>query len=281
MVTRGDYPPDAVEACKAVLIELVHMMGEFRDHMVVVRGWVPGLLFPEAPEPHVGTLDIDLALNFAKIADESYRTILHALQARGYRQDPRQPFRFFRDVPMQGGRSMVVEVDLLAGEYGGTGPGHRTQPVQDARARKARGCDLVFADTVSVTVDGEFPEGGRDRVGFSVAGIVPFLVMKGMALADRLKEKDAYDIIYCVRHYPGGSLRLAEVFRPHLTHGLVREGLGKIRRQFLSVEHAGPRWVADFQETRDPEERAIEQRRAFELVTAWLDALGIEPWSGD
>jgi hypothetical protein len=67
-------------------------------------------------------------------------------------------------------------------------------------------------------------------------------------------------------------LKLAEVFRPHLTHGLVREGLGKIRRQFLSVEHAGPRWVADFNETRDPEERAIEQRRAFELVTAWLDA---------
>jgi hypothetical protein len=75
-------------------------------------------------------------------------------------------------------------------------------------------------------------------------------------------------------------LKLAEVFRPHLTQGLVREGLEKIRRQFLSVEHAGPRRVADFNETRDPEERVIEQRRAFELVTAWLDALGIEPWSG-
>lgn len=90
--------------------------------------------------------------------------------------------------------------------------------------------------------------------------------MKGMALAVRLKEKDAYDIVYCVRHYPDGTLKLAEVFRPHLTHGLVREGLGKIRRQFLSVEHAGPRWVADFNETRDPEERVIEQRRAVRAI---------------
>lgn len=176
MVTRGDFAPDVVEACKAVLIELVHVVGEFRDNMVVVGGWVPCLLFPKAPEPHVGTLDIDLALNFARITDESYRTILHALQTGGYRQDPTQPFRFFRDVPVQGRAAMVVEVDLLAGEYGGTGPGHRTQPVQDARARKARGCDLVFADTVSVTVDGELPGGGRDRVDLSVAGIVPFPV---------------------------------------------------------------------------------------------------------
>lgn len=38
MVTRRDYTPDAVEACKAVLIELVHLMGDFRDQMVVVGG---------------------------------------------------------------------------------------------------------------------------------------------------------------------------------------------------------------------------------------------------
>ena len=34
-----------------------------------------------------------------------------------------------------------------------------------------------------------------------VAAIVPWLVMKGMALADRLKEKDAYDVYCCVNVY--------------------------------------------------------------------------------
>jgi hypothetical protein len=104
--------------------------------------------------------------------------------------------------------------------------------------------------------------------------------MKGMALADRLKEKDAYDIFYCVRYYPGGPAELAAASRPHLASKLVREGLEKIRKQFFSVDHVGPKWVADFFELTDPEERAIMQRRAYEVLTAWLDTLGIEPWHG-
>ena len=154
MVTRRDYTAEAAEACKAVLIELIHLMGEFRDHVVVVGGWVPALLLPEAPERHAGTLDIDLALDFTQVPEDSYGTILRTLSARGYRQDPAQPFRFLREVKMSGRQPVVVEVDLLAGEYGGTGPGHRTQPIQDARARIARGCDLVFSEPVQVSLEG-------------------------------------------------------------------------------------------------------------------------------
>lgn len=278
MVSRRDYTAEAIEACKTVLVELIHLMGEFRDHLVVVGGWVPGLLLPNAQEPHVGTTDIDLALDFRNISDDTYQTLLQALTARGYRQDPEQPFKFYRDVPMPGPKALTVEVDLLAGEYGGTGPGHRTQSVQDARARKARGCDLAFANPIRVSLEGSLPGGGRDRVTFQVARIAPWLVMKGMALEDRLKEKDAYDIYYVVRYYPGGTAGLVDAFRPHLDSGLVREGLGKIRSKFMSVDHVGPRLVADFLEITDPEERAITERRAYEMIRAWLDALGVDPW---
>ena len=167
-------------------------------------------------------------------------------------------------------------VDLLAGEYGGTGRSSRTQPIQDARARKARGCDLAFEKPEAIQLEGHLPEGGRDSVTLRVAGVVPWLVMKGMALADRVKEKDAYDVYIAVRNYPGGIPALAEAFQEHLAHGLVREGLAKVRRAFLSVDRVGPKWVADFLEISDPEERAIIQRRAYELVTAWLDRLKIE-----
>jgi hypothetical protein len=37
---------------------------------------------------------------------------------------------------------------------------------------------------------------------------VPFFVMKGMALHDRLKEKDAWDIYYCTKNYTGGIDKL-------------------------------------------------------------------------
>lgn len=276
MVSRRDYTAEAVAACRSVLIEVIHLLGELREHAVVVGGWVPALLFPDASEPHAGTLDIDLALNFARIPEASYRTILEGLTDRGYRQDAANPFRFFREVPVAGRPPVTVEVDLLAGEYGGTGPGHRTQAVQDVRARKARGCDLAFPDPVQVSLEGELPGGGRDRVAFRVAGIVPWLVMKGMALADRLKAKDAYDITYCLRHVPGGAAALAGIFRPHLDRRLVREGLQKIRSQFRSVDHVGPRSVADFLEIVEPEERLIAQRQAFELVASFLDATEVD-----
>lgn len=280
MVTRDTYGDDAVRACEAVLIEVTHLLGEFRDHVVLVGGWVPGLLFAQADEQHAGSLDIDLAFDLRSIPPKTYQTILQALAARGYEQDPQQPFRFFRTVALDGGTAISVEVDLLAGEYGGTGKSRRTQKIQDVQARKARGVDLVFESPVPVQVTGQIPGGARDQVTVRVAAIVPFLVMKGMALADRIKEKDAYDIVYCLRNYPGGLSALAEECRPHLGNGLVREGLGKIRSKFASVDQVGPRWVADFEALTDPDERAILQRRSYEEVNQWLDMLAIGPWEG-
>ena len=143
MTTRRDYNAEALRATRTVLIELMQVLGEFRDHVVVVGGSVPGLLLHDPVEPHIGTLDIDLAFDFRNIPEASYQTLLKALTRRGYRQGG-QPFQFFRDVPFSDRDPIIVEVDLLAGEYGGTGRSHRTQVVQDARARKTRGCDLVF-----------------------------------------------------------------------------------------------------------------------------------------
>ena len=100
---------------------------------------------------------------------------------------------------------------------------------------------------------------------------MPFLVMKGMALADRLKEKDPWDIYYCVRNYPGGLDALAEEVRPHARRGLVREGLGKIANAFASVDHIGPVSVADFEEVSDLEERAFLCRDAYEWINAMLE----------
>ena len=253
------------------------MLGEFRDHIAVIGGWVPALLLPAA-QGQVRTVDVDLAVDFAHVSDETYATLLQVLQSRGYRQDDRQPFRFFKAVKTDDGPPVEVEVDLLAGEYGGTGKGHRTQPVQDVRARKARGVDLVFEHHVHVQVEGRLPNGARDVVTIKVANVVAFLVMKGMALHDRRKEKDCYDVLFCAANYPGGVEALAEVFRPHTGNRLVAEGLAKIRSKFLSPDHFGPIAVSDFLEIDDPAERAIVARDAYERVSALLDQLCVEPW---
>jgi hypothetical protein len=272
MVSKKDYSKEAVEAARSVMIELVHLLGEYRDHMVVIGGWVPQLLLPQTGTPHVGSLDVDIALNHRTMTEEGYRTIREALKERGY-VEGKQPFAFVRTVK-QGGSKFDIEVDFLAGEYEGTGRSRRHQKVQDIKARKARGCDLAFEMTAEVEVKGQLPEGGRDTVSIRLASIVPFLVMKGMALSDRLKEKDAYDIYYSVANYPGGLDTLVDEIRPHIDHGLVREGLEKIASKFSSENDMGPKFVADFEEIDDHEDRALRQRDAYERIHYVLKELG-------
>ena len=68
-VTFRDYSADQVEAAKSVLIELVHLLGQYRDDIVVVGGWVPHLLLPQYPLQHVGSIDVDLALNHRNLLE--------------------------------------------------------------------------------------------------------------------------------------------------------------------------------------------------------------------
>lgn len=242
--------------------------------MVLIGGWVPEMLLATKDNPHVGSTDIDIALNHRTLREEGYKTIHELLLSRGYRQG-RQPYIFLRSVKL-GGQEIDVQVDLLAGEYEGTGRSHRHQRIQGVFARKVRGCDLAFEMASSVTIRGKLPGGGRDSVTIRVASVVPFLVMKGIALNERLKEKDAYDIYYCLRNYPGGIDGLVEEFRPHIHHGLVREGLEQIAHHFASENHIGPKFVADFEEVMDSEEREILQRDVYERVSYLLEKLGIK-----
>ena len=74
-------------------------------------------------------------------------------------------------------------------------------------------------------------------------------------------------------NYPGGIDALAEEFRPHLNHGLVKEGLQKIAGKFSSEKEFGPKSVADFEEIDDPDEQERIQRDAYERVNALLNKL--------
>ncbi|MCP4149218.1 MAG: hypothetical protein GY757_15835 [bacterium] len=102
--------------------------------------------------------------------------------------------------------------------------------------------------------------------------------MKGMAIWDRYSEKDAYDIYFSIKNYPGGLKILEEHFKPHLSNKLVQEGLGKIRAKFSEIDFPGPVWVASFFEIEDKEEREQVKRDVFERVNAFLDVLDIESY---
>lgn len=262
-----------VQACRKVLLEVMTILGSHREHIVIVGGFVPPLLTKR--DDYVGTIDVDLALDHTRIPPRSYETIVAALLRADYEPDPEREFRFYRTVEM-GQETVRIAVDLLAREYSGTSAEEWNQPIQGAQALKARGADLAFSDYREVVVRGALPDGVETELPMKIAGIVPYLTMKGMALWGRNKEKDAYDVYFCMRHYPGGIEALIEEIRKHSEAPLVREGLGRIRAKFLAVGDTGPVWTARtaMQGARDE----MIERDAFELVNAVLGRAGVKPW---
>ena len=173
------------------------------------------------------------------------------------------------------GIEVSVQVDLLSGEYEGTGKSHRHQKIQEIRTRKVRGCDLAFNNPIELTIEGNLPGGAKDSVVLKVASIVSFLIMKAIVLDDRLKEKDAYDIYYCLKQYSDKLDDLVAEFEPHLKNSLIQEGLAKLAKNFEAVDHTGPKFVAAFEEVTDEEDRKLIERDAFERVNYLLQKLGI------
>jgi len=280
MVRQSGYAPPEVQACLSILVEIMTILGEFRENIVIVGGNVPPLLIQSAEVKHPGTMDIDLALDKRHIGNDTYKTIVETLKARGYYQkEGEQPFIFYRDITTETGKVIPVEIDLLASEYGGTGSHHCHQTIQDAQARKARGCDLVFSNPVEVPVKGKLPNGAIHEVMVKIPSIGAFLAMKGTALWGRTKEKDAYDIYYCCRYYPGGMAALVGDMRPLTSNRLAREGLGEIMARFRDIDAIGPVGVANFLEIDDREERLRIQREAFEIINTLMTELRIEPFS--
>jgi hypothetical protein len=60
MITRRDYIGVKVDASLSVLIELMQLLGEYRDNIVLIGGWVPEFLISKKDEPFIGSLDVDL-----------------------------------------------------------------------------------------------------------------------------------------------------------------------------------------------------------------------------
>lgn len=275
--TQSDFTGDETEACRRVLIELSNIFSQFEDKMALVGGWVPFFLIEQNIEKHVGTLDVDLCFDFAEISEDKYETIEKILKDNAYYQNKGQhgKFQWLKDVQISDS-TITVTIDLLCGEYGESGKHAQLQTVQDVKMRTARGSDLIFQSKnrfVKKNLSGMNLQGRQDTVTINVANGVAFIVMKGMALG-RGKNKDAYDIVYTIEHYSGGVSQLVSEFQVDLEHGLVKEGLNKIRNKFGSSDHVGPSDVADFKELEDADERKLCQQHSFQIVDELLAALG-------
>jgi len=274
-----DYDTRTTAAVKTVLIEIGQILGSFKGKFAIIGGAVPWLLLGNEDMPHVGTLDVDLSLDAEALGDGEYVTLIEALQEHGYRQrHGLRRFQLARQIATgDGGASIDIIVDFLMPRDAEI---VKNVPplISDFAVQRADGADLAVRFYQLVAISGPMPSGGTNRVEIAVCSIPALLAMKGHAIEGRYKQKDAYDIYYCIRNYPGGSEALAEECRPLLEYASGAAGYGFIAGKFDTADGFGPLCVRRFVEEtnvlgdREPEQW---QQDAFGQVDAWLRALGL------
>lgn len=265
-----DYSEGQKTAAYMVLGEIVNLLDEFSDHIRIIGGWVPTLLYPESD--HIGSIDVDVLLNQLEIKKaESYKTINRLLMKNGYVKHPEKYFTFVKTVAVQG-VSYDVDVDFLSGKYGGDG-GNVSKHIDGIKALPATGGNFAFEfPPTDVKIEYKRPDGALDRGHVNVISIVPYLVMKAMALG-RGKPKDAYDIYCTINNYHGGVKALATEFTPYIDKELVQKMKEKLQDKFASVDHAGPADIASFFGITDEDEIARIKQDAYQKVKYLVDKL--------
>ena len=265
-----DYNEGQKAAAHRVLVELVNLFNEYRDDIRIVGGWVPDLMFPE--EGHVGSVDVDVLINHIKLKDSGYLTMSKILLRNGYEEHPDKSFSFIKRVQVDG-IDYDVDVDILAGMYGGTQKKKRSQHVQGVKALKATGGDFAFEfDPQMIRVEAERTDGALDVARVNVIAVVPYFVMKTAAMG-RGKAKDAYDLYFLVKHYHDGMDGLAKLFEDYRESRIILEMKEKLSEKFASPNHAGPADVAAFLDLVDEEEVALTKRDAYEQIQALIHRL--------
>lgn len=265
-----DYSEGQRDAAHRVLVELCSLFTQYQDDIRIIGGWVPELLFPD--QGHVGSVDVDMLINHLTLEDEGYQTMARILLKNGYKQHPEKYFSFIKEVVVNG-VPFDVDVDILAGMYGGTRRGKHSQHIQGLKAMKATGGDFAFKfEPRQVKLEAPRPDGAIDMARVNVVALVPYFVMKTAAMG-RGKAKDAYDIYFLIKHYPGGAKQLALEFSGSSETPIVREMREKLSEKFASVDHAGPVDVANFMDLSDEQEIEMIHRDAFEQVQALLSSI--------
>ena len=270
---REDYSDRQVAAARRVLVDVGQVLAAFMDCLVVVGGWTPDLLLPEADEPHVGSIDVDLALDAAKLTEGRYAELLKLLlNTKRYRRGAKD-FQLVVDVDLKDGeQSVLVEVEFLAPKEVKLKK-HKPNLLSDFRVLQADGCGVAFHAPVELRLPGKNVRGAKNTVRLRVASLADFLVMKAHAIGGRDKPKDTYDVCYCLEQFPGGLMKLAADWKQRVKEKDVARAIQILREKFADVEAFGPQQLVEFHSAPDAETQAMHARRAYELVQKFLSLL--------
>ena len=245
-----EYSSEAITRVKATCLTLAQVLGEaLLRQTVIVGGLVPTLLYADAipsaeTGPHVGTLDVDLALDLVILEEDLYEDMARRLSRAGFAPDANAKGNATR----QRWRSQNgVSVDFLMPPVPPDEQGGRLQNLTGAFAASTmRGLDLALTHALRITLRGTDLEGRSVTLRIPVCAPHLFIALKALAMANRDKHKDAYDIYYVLKHDERSPKILGTMLAEFADQPPVADAIGVLDRDFQNVDGRGPIDVCRF-----------------------------------
>lgn len=248
-----DYTPEQLGWTRRTLLQVLVALGDFHDDVVLVGGLVPSLLIDQADaaardETHIGSIDVDLGIRLAVVDEDRYDELAERLRSRGFAPDTnengnptKQRWRYARAAD-----SVVIDFLIDETETDGHDWGRTLHLTSDLAALRALGLRLAFDDAEAREVSGTTLDGDEAHRPLRVCGPAAFVVLKAIAFRNRGSEKDAYDLIYVVRNWPGGPEAVAARWDALGEHPALGAALDVLRADFLSERALGARSASRF-----------------------------------
>ncbi|MBS3789211.1 nucleotidyl transferase AbiEii/AbiGii toxin family protein [Candidatus Bipolaricaulota bacterium] len=256
--TIKEYRQESLTSVKAGCIKVFQALGAFRDYIVIVGGLVPALLIDQPKSnrnddpavSHVGTRDVDIGFSLGIIEYEPYRRIVERLGQSGFRRDKNEAGNLTNHRWITEDKDSTVTVDFqIPPDEKSPAAGKMQNITGKLSAIVTPGLRLAFKDTEKRIIEHKTPAGDQIEREIKTCGPASFLVLKALAINEREKWKDYYDIFYLLRNWPEGIKYIAEqlIQLKQFDRGShVETCVTVLRRDFKSLDHVGPRNVARF-----------------------------------
>jgi hypothetical protein len=229
---ENEYESRQVEAARRVLVDAGQVLAAFSDAIVVVGGWVPDLLVSEPSSAHVGSIDVDLALDVAKLGDGRYAELLKLLLDTGRYRRGDKDFQLQVAVDLGDGQPSVrVDLEFLASDELKLKK-NRPKLLEGFRVLRHPAFAAAFGNPEKVELEGKMVSGAPNTVELRVASLPNFLIMKAHAIAGRDKPKDVYDLCYCLDEIPGAIAEVAADWKRRPLDPLVVAAIGILQQKF-------------------------------------------------
>ncbi|MBC8010086.1 MAG: hypothetical protein H7067_08315 [Burkholderiales bacterium] len=278
--TYSDYDPRATSQTLPAFLTVWPGLGNYHDDLVLLGGMVP-LYLCEHPTgewalPRPATLDVDFGISLGASAGQ-YGTLATDLRAQGFRPSATQSGRFEREVA-----GFTVYVDFLVED--GEQP-RGTRLVDDVPASVMPGVVRALQTARRMPVTGTDLYGAEQRVVARVCEVGPFLVLKLRAFFHRQQGKDAFDLLYTLLHYDGGTQAAIAAFGAEAAAGnpAMPDARRALETLFADENAPGPVKAAHFVygpvapgEAADTRLRRLQLRQDVVGVTAALMAAGTQ-----